>query len=403
MKTPRYAQLGFWTDQATERLAPYSFPYLDLLSRNASWAAAINLLIDVEAQMTRAREMQLRLAAHMVGWRTTAETRERRELAARRERRTASAYAERVQPSGRGVRQPRVFWHESGEGDVVLLLNGWMTSGLVWPSAWLGRLEQRFHVVRIDNRGTGFSRTAPAPYTMADLADDAARVLQAVGADRATVLGLSMGGMIAQELALRHPTLVERLILIASRPPSPAHLPVAGSMILELMARPDRNTTLEQHWRAMWGRFCAPGFAEREAALLDELVTQLASRVTPRAAVTNQMRAIAGWYGADRLASISARTVVIHGEVDQVSPIGNSMRLARLIPGARYVELPDVGHVVPLEAPHELEKIVLDGAVPTRRRGASGPGAARRTRPTRADQQSARTALRRNDPTPGVQ
>jgi pimeloyl-ACP methyl ester carboxylesterase len=362
MRTSRYTQPGFWMDQATEKLAPYSMRHLDVVSRKAMWAGTINKLIDAEAQMARAREMQLRLASHMVGRRTTAEKREQRELAAREERIAVSPHPERAGRSGRRVRTPRVFWHEGGQGDVVLLLNGWMTSGLVWPSGWLRRLEERFHVVRIDNRGTGFSRTAPAPYTMADLAEDAAQVLQAVGADRATVLGLSMGGMVAQELAFRHPEMVERLVLVASRPPSPAHLPIDGAMMLPLMARPDPNTTPEEHWRGIWGRFCAPGFADREPALLDELMVQFASRMTPRAAVSSQMRAIAGWYGADRLASISAPTVIVHGELDEISPVGNSMRLARLIPAARYVELPGVGHVVPLEAPDELERILTEGA-----------------------------------------
>jgi pimeloyl-ACP methyl ester carboxylesterase len=366
MRTSRYTQPSFWMDQATEKLAPYSMPYLDVVSRNAMWAGTINLLIDAEAKMTRAREMQLRMASHMVGRRTTSEKREQRELEARKERLAASPHPERNGASGKRVRTPRVFWHEGGQGDVVLLLNGWMTSGLVWPSDWLRRLEKRFHVVRIDNRGTGFSRTARAPYTMADLAEDAAQVIQAAGADRATILGLSMGGMIAQELAFRHPDMVERLILVASRPPSPAHLPIDGAMMLPLMARPHPNTTPEEHWRGVWGRFCAPDFAERETALLDELMVQFASRMTPRAAVSNQMRAIAGWYGADRLASISAPTVVVHGALDQISPLGNSMRLARLIPGARYVELPGVGHVVPLEAPEELERILMDGSPPPR-------------------------------------
>lgn len=362
MRTSRYTQPSSWMDQATEKLASYSMPYLDVASRNAMWAGTINLLIDAEARMARARQLQLRVASHVVGRRTTAEKREWRERAAREERLAASPRPERAGGSGDRIRTPRVFWHEGGQGDVVLLLNGWMTSGLVWPSAWVRRLEQRFHVVRIDNRGTGFSRTAPAPYTMADLADDAAQVLQAVGAERATILGLSMGGMVAQELAFRHPEMVERLVLVASRPPSPAHLPVDAATMLPLMAGPDRNTSPEEHWRGVWGRFCAPGFADREPALLDELMVQFASRMTPKAAVSNQMRAISGWYGADRLASISAPTVVVHGKLDEISPVGNSMRLARMIPGARYVELPGVGHVVPLEAPDELEKILMDGA-----------------------------------------
>ena len=343
-------------------MLPHSLPYLDALSRNAAWAATVNLMVDLEAQLNRAREAQLRLLAHAVGTKTTAEARELREREAREER-------DLIAPKLRGertrcrIREPHVFWHEGGDGDVVLLLNGWTASGLVWPSAWLRRLEESFHVVRVDNRGTGFSRTAPAPFTIADLADDAAEVLQAVGAGRCTVLGLSMGGMIAQELALRHPGLVERLILVASRPPSPAHLLGSESIILPLLGGPHRSTPLEEYLRSLWGRFCACDFAEREVALLDELVAQVAGRLTPRSAVINQMRAIAGWYGAERLTSIAAPTVVVHGASDELSPVANGRMLARLIPRARYIELPDVGHLVPLEARDELENILLESAV----------------------------------------
>ena len=95
-------------------------------------------------------------------------------------------------------------WFSRGEGEAVLLINGWSASGIAWPAAWLDELTGRYRVIRLDNRGTGWSRTAPTPFTIGDLADDARDVLKAAGVRRARVLGLSMGGMIAQELALRH-------------------------------------------------------------------------------------------------------------------------------------------------------------------------------------------------------
>jgi 3-oxoadipate enol-lactonase len=100
---------------------------------------------------------------------------------------------------------PAVHWRTSGRGPALVLLNGWSASGLAWPRSWIRRLGASFRVIRVDNRGSGWSRHAPTPFTMADLADDVADVLDAEGVERATVLGLSMGGMIAQELALRAP------------------------------------------------------------------------------------------------------------------------------------------------------------------------------------------------------
>ena len=163
-----------------------------------------------------------------------------------------------------------------GTGPVLVLLNGWSVSGLVWPTAWVERLSKRFRVVRIDNRGTGWSRRAPAPYAIADLADDVVAVLDAIGADPATVLGLSMGGMIAQELALRSPERVERLFVVASRPPAPGHIPAVGRHAARAVVAPvPDGVTVREHLRAAWARACAPGFADDHPELIDEMVEQM--------------------------------------------------------------------------------------------------------------------------------
>jgi pimeloyl-ACP methyl ester carboxylesterase len=347
-----------WNPVLADNWLPRTAALWDALGRDPVFAAYLNASTAAEALMTDLSERQRRFYAHLIGRSTRSERRQRRELAARDERRSTSP---RAQARSR-TRRPHVFWHEGGDGPVLLLLNGWTASGLAWPTRWLQRLEYTFHVVRIDNRGCGYSRTAPAPFTMAQLADDAADVLDAVGARSATVLGASMGGMVAQELALRHPDMVRRLILVATRPPAPAHIASRSPTMLATLKRPDSDESLETFQRKQWMNQCAPGFAEREPARFDELIDQVTARVTPRAGVMNQLRAIAGWHGSWRLQAITAPTVVVHGDLDPLMPVGNGMRLAKLIPGARYVELPGVGHLPTLEAPEALEKIVLEGA-----------------------------------------
>jgi pimeloyl-ACP methyl ester carboxylesterase len=249
-----------------------------------------------------------------------------------------------------------VHWHDGGSGPPLLLLNGWTASGLAWPAAFVASLERTFRVVRVDNRGTGWSRASAVPFTIADLADDVAAVLDALELPRATVLGLSMGGMIAQELAMRHRARVERLFLVATRPPAPSQVPPAPGLARTTMARP--SGPIDAHLRALWAAFCAPGFADAHPEMLDELVHQLVTRVTPRFGVAAQARAMAGWHGANRLARIDVETTVVHGDADELMPVGNGMRLAQLIPKARYVELAGVGHLVPLEAPEVLLDVV---------------------------------------------
>ena len=324
--------------------------HTEILTGIPGYPVGVHAMIRWEGLVTAVFEEQARLLTRLVGSTTTAERRRRRERDARLTRRAGgSGPADLV--SGR---DPAVFWHDGGEGPPVLLLNGWTASGLLWPGDWLHRLEARHRVLRVDNRGTGWSRTAPAPFTVGDMADDAAAVLRATGTGPATVVGLSMGGMIAQELAIRHPPLVGRLGLVSTRPPAPAHITAAPDVVDrelgQLLDTPPRDE-LAAYFRSVWEPQSAPGFADRNPALFEELAGQILERVTPRAAVINQLRAIAAWSGAGRLARIAAETTVVHGVSDELVPVGNGMRLARLISGARYVELPGVGHLIPLEAP----------------------------------------------------
>ena len=258
-------------------------------------------------------------------------------------------------------RKPVVYWHESGSGPPLLLLNGWTASGLVWPEWWLARLQTQFRVIRVDNRGTGFSRTAPAPFTIGDMADDARDVLRASGVDRAVVLGYSMGGLIAQELALRHPRTVGRLILVATTPPHPASITPDYSRLLENhplreLLRPPGP--LMSGLSALLTQSAANGFTEARPDLIEELLAQLRRHATPKLMALAQARAIQAWHGPQRLAELSTPTTVVHGDHDPFAPLANGLRLCGLIAGAKYEELRGVGHLVPAEAGDELLRIV---------------------------------------------
>lgn len=266
--------------------------------------------------------------------------------------------------SARSPHRASVTWREGGEGPPVLLLNGWSASGIVWPSAFVRQLEQHHRVIRPDNRGTGWSRRAEVPFTVADQADDAATVLREARVSSAIVVGLSMGGMVAQELALRHPALVERLVVVASRPPAPAFV-TSGPGFLTSTLRSPGGRSASTHIRELWAEHCAPGFAVENPDSMDELVGQILRRPTPRTTLLQQVRSMAAWCGPDRIRSITAPTTVVHGDVDPVVPVANGMRLAHLIPDAEYVELEGVGHLVPLEAGEQLIRVIDRVGAPT--------------------------------------
>jgi pimeloyl-ACP methyl ester carboxylesterase len=203
----------------------------------------------------------------------------------------------------------------------------------------------------MDNRGTGWSRYAVTPFTMADLADDVVSVLDEAEVDRATVFGLSMGGMIAQELAIRAPERIGGLVLAATAPPMPALRPKASFGASALLRPVGRRETLEDYFRSLWSQATGDGFVQRHPEIIDELVRQVVQRPTPKALLIHQLRAVVGWGHAARLTGISAPTVVLHGTDDRFVEIAAGRRLGQLIQSSRFVELDGVGHLVPHEDP----------------------------------------------------
>lgn len=260
--------------------------------------------------------------------------------------------------AARRARRPEVFWRAHGTGPTVVLINGYSASALAWPQAWTRSLERRFQLITLDNRGSGWSRFAEVPFTIENLADDVADVLEAAEVSRATVLGLSMGGMIAQELALRRPELVSGLVLAATRPPVPSFQGPPLVSAWRLVRPPGRKETLEHYFRALWTAAAAPGFAEAHPEEIEELVSQTLERPTPRAMLLHQLRAMSGWAHAERLAALGMPTVIVHGEADSFSPPANGRALAGLIPGARHVPLEGVGHLLAHEARDVLDALI---------------------------------------------
>jgi len=249
-------------------------------------------------------------------------------------------------------------WHAHGRGSALVLINGFAASGRMWPRQWSRELERQFRVITLDNRGSGFSRYAEAPFSIADMADDVVAVLDEAEVPQACVFGISMGGMVAQEVALRHPDRVISLILAASRPPNPAFHP-PSLRTRWLMVQPV-GSSLGAYFDKLWSYSAAPGFAEAHPEVIAEMTRQSLERPAPRATLLNQSRAMAAWGHADRLRAITAPTLIIHGTLDPLSPVENGRSLAAEIPGSRYVEWDDVGHLLPQEAPDRLIELITE-------------------------------------------
>jgi pimeloyl-ACP methyl ester carboxylesterase len=253
----------------------------------------------------------------------------------------------------RGVR----IWAEvRGSGPPLLLLMGLGASLDTW-AMHLDAFAERFRVIAVDNRGAGRSDTPPPPWTVPAMAEDALAVLDALDVARAHVVGVSMGGMIAQELAIRHPSRVGRLVLAMS------------------FARPDpirRTFLLHRSWARAHG--ATP--TDESVASLPWLLSAATMRDPPRLAevlalvatmpfmsaeaYARQIDAILEHVTLDRLPAVAAPTLVLAAAEDVLTPPFLSEEIAGAVPGARLEVLPRGNHAALIEYPDDFRDAVLD-------------------------------------------
>jgi pimeloyl-ACP methyl ester carboxylesterase len=191
------------------------------------------------------------------------------------------------------------------------------------------------------------------------LAEDARSVVDRAGVERADVLGHSMGGYVAQALALRYPERVRSLVLFGTAAGGPDAAPVPEETLSAWMDA--AGLPPEEYARRTWLYSFAPGWTDEHPDEFEELLAARLEFPTPPEAWRAQFDAATRFLqdGA-AVEAISARTLVLHGDADRVVPVDNAHELARRIPNAALVVLPGRGHVANLEAPEEFNSVVLD-------------------------------------------
>jgi 3-oxoadipate enol-lactonase len=255
--------------------------------------------------------------------------------------------------SARSARRGRVrlAYDLRGEGPVVLLLQGLGMAGGMWLALPGGLLKSGLCVVVPDNRGAGASSSPLPPYSMHALADDAAAVLEDAGRGPAVVVGISLGGMIAQRLALRRPDLVRGLVLCATT----CGLPHGRFPRVSFLALVGRAATGDAGAvRALHGLLVGPGTLERSPGLFTEWERTAASLPFTWRGFLGQLAAAATHSTGFELGRLRCPVEVVAGSEDRIIPPENSRVLAERIPGARLTLIPGAGHAFPLEARRAL-------------------------------------------------
>jgi len=230
----------------------------------------------------------------------------------------------------------------------LVLIHGMAFDRSGWGPV-LVRLGRRFRLVLVDNRGTGRSDRPAGSFSVDDMAADVVAVLDAAGIGRAHVLGVSLGGMVAQELAITRPERVDRLVLAGTTPGWPSGYPMPAVSVRLIMAT--RGLPADRALRP----HTENALSERTVRDRPELVSRLVElqRARPADLGTLSAQAVAGarYAGHRRQARIRARTLIMHGGADTIVDPRNARLLADRIPGARLVTFPGLGHLLFWEDP----------------------------------------------------
>ena len=241
-----------------------------------------------------------------------------------------------------------------GSGPPLLLI-----MGLGYPmDAWwrvLPWLTEHFTIVRFDNRGVGRTGAeAQRPYSVERMAADALAVLSAAGFDRAHVWGISMGGTIAQEITITRPDAVDRLVLGCTHPGSTDA--VFSDDVRAFLAGRSELSPREAAEASI--PFVYADSTER--ALIEEDIDVRMRIPTTREAYEGQLLGASAWGGsAQRLASITSPTLVLHGDADRLVDPANGRFIAERIPGAQWVEIPSASHIFWTDQPEATRAAVL--------------------------------------------
>ncbi len=255
-----------------------------------------------------------------------------------------------------------LFYERRGSGEPLLLIQGMSGTHAAWGEPFRAALDAAgFETVAYDHRGIGFSAKWRRPFTLAQLADDAVGVLDAVGWERAHVLGISMGGMVAQELALADPERVRTLTLGCTYAGGPGSVLTEPAVLQELGAAwmsGDRERAFRQGYEV--------NVSQAFAATAENYATfkaMAASVPAPLPVIMLQMQAIATHDTSARLERIGAPTLVVHGTEDRMLGVANGRAIAVAIPGARLEVLEGVGHLFWWEEPQRSADLLAEHAL----------------------------------------
>lgn len=253
----------------------------------------------------------------------------------------------------------QIYWESHGSGYPLVLVMGIGYDSTLWRLHQVPALSQHFRTIVVDNRDAGQSSRAQSSYAISNMADDIAGLLRGLEIERAHLLGLSMGGMICLEFALRYPEMVNKLVLTGTGA-APARAAFDPISVWSYVKEHDQEGHTFAAQQLLW--LFSDSILRNKEAVAQTLQTLLSNpNLVSADAYKRQADAYLQYDALDRLGQIKAPTLVIAGEQDRLTPPWICGEVADAIPRARYhlVKGSGASHALPLERPDEFNRLAL--------------------------------------------
>ena len=251
----------------------------------------------------------------------------------------------------------QIGYRRVGNGRPLLVLNGFAATNTDWYPSFIGGVASANELILVDHRGIGGSTDDGKPFDIARLADDAVHVIEALGFERTSVMGWSMGGFVAQTLALQHPDRVNKLILLSTNSGG-ADADLASTAVWSQLI--DTSGTPHEQARRLLSLLFPSDVAESFYCEFGDIVADARVRLSPDL-VKRQAAAMDEWHRngvGSRLQEITAPVLIATGNDDIVIPSSNALKLVNAIPGAWLAQFPGGGHAFMAQYPRPLADLI---------------------------------------------
>lgn len=249
--------------------------------------------------------------------------------------------------------------HGPPDGPPLVLIGGWASYRWIWFRQ-VPTFKEKYKCIVFDNRGAGKTSKPDIQYTMEMFAADTVGLMDALGIQSAHILGISMGGLIAQQVAISYPEKVRSLILVSTHFGGPNSIPMDDRNMALLIALPTETISKEQAREMRYRATFSEQFLRENRDVIEHIDEWAEKLPTPLFAQVHQSLAVGAFNAEEKVKNITASTLIIHGDSDRAVPTKNGELLAKIIPISRLSLIKGGSHFSIIEKYQEFNKIVMD-------------------------------------------